>query len=168
MRARSIHLVMLFALIAFPAPSFGQKAPDRQQAEVTRFVHDYMAAIDSGDVRSQMEMVSRDPQVTSTVMGESWRGWDAIRAQSEAYVPVSKRIRNVIDRVDVISLGPAAAIAVAPFRSQRRDSSDRMVPEFQQSLTLVLRRTSAGWKMIHEHVSVKIPPPAVKKEAEAR
>jgi ketosteroid isomerase-like protein len=110
-----------------------------------------------GDVRSQMELVSRDPQVTSTVMGETWRGWDAIRAQSEAYVTISKRIRNVITGVEVIGLGPTAAIAVVPFRSERRDTADHAVPEFQQSLALVLRPTPAGWRMVHEHVGVKIP-----------
>ena len=155
---------IVVALILTPICALGFLSANRQSKiefdylGAERLAREYMKVIDDGDLRSQMELVSRDPNVSSTIMGETWHGWDAIKTRSEIYVPYSKKIRNVLGKIDVIALGSSAAVVVVPFRSERRQASDQSIPEFEQSLTLVLKQTPQGWRMIHEHVSAKISP----------
>lgn len=133
-------------------------------AEIERAVRTYMEAIDAGDLDRQMRFWSEDTAATSVIMGEVWRGRANIRARSAEYVPVSKMMRNELGAVAVIPLGVDAAISVVPYRSVRRNREDEKLRpyELDSMLTLIWRKTPEGWRILHEHVSVKVPPPSVK------
>ena len=151
---RAIAMVVAPVLAA---GACGRAAPGRD--EVRQFVREYMTAVDAGDVAAQLALVSRDSAVTSVVMGAVWRGWDAIHAQAEQYVPVAQRIRSELGGIEVAPLGPRAALAVIPMRSVRREATDTLVPEMTGVLSLVVQREPGGWRMIHEHFSAQVPAP---------
>lgn len=138
--------------------------PGGMATEITQAVRDYMEAIDAGDLDRQMGFWSQDPNVTSVIMGEIWKGYDNIRACSADYVPVSKLMRNELGGVTVVPLGTDAGIAVSPYRPIRRKPEDeRLRPyEIDSMLTLIWKRMPQGWRIIHEHVSAKVPPPTGK------
>ncbi|MEW6366549.1 MAG: AtzH-like domain-containing protein [Acidobacteriota bacterium] len=131
--------------------------------EISQAVRDYIEFIDAGDLDRQMSFWSTDPEATSVIMGEIWTGVANIRVRSAEYVPVSKVMRNELGEIRVVALGADTALAVVPYRSVRRNPADERLKPFEldSMLTLVWKRTPEGWRIIHEHVSVKVPPPAV-------
>ena len=131
-------------------------------AQIEGAVRSYMEAIDAGDLDRQMRSWSEDTAATSVIMGEIWRGRANIRARSAEYVPVSKRMRNELGAVTVVPLGADAAISVVPYRSVRRDPADEKLRpyELDSMLTLIWRKTRGDWRILHEHASVKVPPPS--------
>ncbi len=152
----------LFLPLVPSAPAAGQEAG--VAADVRAAVVQYMEAIDAGDLDRQMRFWSHDATATSAIMGELWTGHGSIRAHSAEYVPVSKVMRNELGQVSVVSLGDDTALAVAPYRPVRRNAADEKLKPFELDslLTLVFRRTSGRWAIVHEHVSVKVPPPVAK------
>jgi ketosteroid isomerase-like protein len=154
-------LVVLVGALAVLTPWAGAQTPDPGAAALGESVRAYMAAIDAGDLDGQMAFWSDDPAVTSAIMGEVWAGRTGIRGRSAEYVPVSKLVRNELGATSVLPLGPDAAVSVTPYRPIRRDPGDaRLAPfELDSMLTLVWRRLPAGWRIVHEHVSVKVTPP---------
>ncbi len=153
-------LIVSFALVG-PSGSRASSPVASPDAEVARAVVAYMEAIDAGDLERQMSFWSEDSAATSVIMGEVWRGRASIRARSAEYVPVSKRVRDELGPVSVLALGEGSALSVVPYRPVRRDpADDKLAPwELDSMLTLVWTRTPAGWRIVHEHVSVKVPPP---------
>ena len=150
-------LVSLSCAVLLGTSACGRRTFD--PAEVRRFAVDYLAAVDRGEVDRQMTMVARDSSVTSVVMGYVWTGWDSIRAQSERFAPYSGKLRIAVDDVRVVPLGSDAAIAVVRFTQITEQPIPGLPPHLENALTLVLRRGPGGWRMMHEHVSVKLPPP---------
>jgi hypothetical protein len=74
---------------------------------------------------------------------------------------VSKVLRNELAEIRVVSPAKDVALAAMPYRSVRRNPNDERLKayELEPMLTLVWKRTREGWRILHEHVSVKIPPP---------
>lgn len=132
--------------------------------EVRDFETRYLKTVDEGDVRSQLALVSHDPRVYSILDGEIWLGWDAVKAQAEAYVPFSKLVRNVVDKTEVIPLQRDAALVIMQIHSEKKTIAPdkRFVLEFPDHatgvLTHVLVRSHDGWLMLHEHWSTTLTP----------
>lgn len=136
--------------------SFAQSSLDI--AEVQRFELAYLQKVDDGNVKGQLEMVSRDAAVSSIINGEIWRGWDSIMLQAEAFAPMAKKVRTIVDTLNVIPLGNDIAIVVMEVHSMKRDPADNSIPDMRGVMTHVLKKTSEGWRMLHEHFSTKLTP----------
>ncbi len=153
-------LIATFAFLPWYASEASAKpAAAAQAAEVRAAVRAYMDAIDAGDLDAQMRFWSGDSSVTSVIMGEVWTGGASIRARSAEYVPVSKVMRNDLGPITVRPLGGGTMLTVTPYRPARRDpANEKLEPyELDSMLTLIWSRTPEGWRIVHEHVSVKVP-----------
>jgi ketosteroid isomerase-like protein len=156
---RVVIAATILALVGSLPAQAGEK--ENVATSVGEAARQYMAAIDAGDLDGQMASWAEDPTATSLIMGEIWTGKANIRARSAEYVPVSKVLRNELGEIRVVPLAKDVALAVVPYRSVRRDPQDERLKayELESMLTLVWKRTREGWRILHEHVSVKIPPP---------
>lgn len=160
-----MRVVLAAMVLAVVGPMFAQASGKGNVATaISGAVRHYMEAIDAGNLDGQMAFWTEDPSATSVIMGEIARGQANIRARSAQYVPVSKVLRNELGKIEVVSLATDVALAVVPYRPVRRDAKDeRLKPyELESMLTLVWKQTGEGWRITHEHVSVKVPPPPIK------
>jgi ketosteroid isomerase-like protein len=152
------------AMVGFLAAGWLDAAPpvssqdQRRIDEVRAFEARYLRTVDDGDVKAQLELVSRAPAVSSILDGRVWHGWDAIRSQAEAYVPISKQVHNAVDQMEVIPLAEDLALVVMQVHSTKVNPSDTSFPEMVGVLTHVLRREPDGWRMLHEHFSTRSTP----------
>ncbi len=149
-------LLAAVSAVGLNATVVAQPPPDPE--EVQRFEQSYLQALEDGNVNAQLALVSRSGSTYSILDGEVWHGWEAVKAQAEAYVPVSKLVRNAVDKLEVVPLGPDAAIVVVQLHSVKRNPSDTSFPDMTGVLTHVLQRTPEGWRMRHEHFSTKLTP----------
>lgn len=126
------------------------------QAEVQEFVRQYMAATNAADAQKLMALVDRDPTVSSVGYGRIYRGWDAIRAATDENIAATARLSLGIGTIDVTPLGPDTALAVS---SMTLSGVYRIGPtsmrETPGALTIVVKRTPEGLRLIHEHYSLR-------------
>lgn len=155
----SVALVTLVAPSALHASGVSGHGLD--PASVERLAREHLRVIDEGDGKSRMDLVNRDPAVNSAVRGETWHGWDAIKAQSESSVPTSKVMRSVVTKIEVVPIGANVVHALTDFRSERRQVDDTKAARFVSAMTLVVLHMPQCPSVIHEHVNVRIPTEAI-------
>ena len=120
--------------------------PALTEAEVAEFVRQYVAATNEADPLKLMSMVGREPAVTSVGLGKIARGWEAIKAATEAATGSDNRFKVTVEAVEVTLLGPDAALAVAPI----------ILNNGRGAATIVVKRTAEGaLKLVHEHYSLR-------------
>lgn len=127
--------------------------PPLTVAEVQDFVRQYVAAANAGDASKLMELISREPSVSSVGYGKIERGWDAIRASTDANVAEATRVRITLGTVEVTGLGTDFALAVAPMYITPLQS--RRAVDVPGGLTILVKRTPEGLRLIHQHYSVR-------------
>ncbi len=139
----------------------GEKKSANATEDVGRLACAYMADIDAGELDKQMTYWSDDPAATSVIMGEIWTGKPNIRKRSAEYLPFAKIMRNQLGQIKSLLLGTEYILTIIPYRSMRRNPADEKLKpyELDSMLTLIWQKTPKGWHIIHEHVSVKVPPP---------
>ena len=140
-----------------------QQQPDPAQTvtEVQAFVRSLADAVGKGDAGRTMDFYRRDdPTITSASDGALERGWQQISASTDSSMGLEGKFRLSLGSVDVIPLGAGYALAVAPLLitvpTQNGEQKARAV------WSIVARRDSTGWKIIHDHSSFQRPaaPPA--------
>ena len=153
--ASAIGIVVILAL-ALTTSACAPAVPRLGQGEVEEFVRQYVAATNAADAQKLMAMVHRDPTVSSIGYGRIYRGWDAIRAATDENIAAAARIKLVIGTIDVTPLGPDAALAVSPMTlSGVYKIGPTTMTEKPGALTLVVKRTPEGLRLIHEHYSLR-------------
>jgi len=138
----------LFAATAVAA----QQQPD-VRAEVQAFVHQYAEAINRADAAGLMEMYAKVPDVTSADNTDIIHGWDAIR--NDAASLAQSHYRMTLDSVDVVSLGPGYALAVA--QANYSFGTPQGALRVRGVLTLVMQKIGNAWKVLHDHSSSQNP-----------
>jgi ketosteroid isomerase-like protein len=139
--------------------------PAPTQAQVQDFVKEYVAAFNEGDDARLMGLVQHDAAVSSIASGRLYRGWDAISASSGENLLAIARIAVALGPVDVTPLGPDSALAVAPMTvtAERfpQDGGGKLIStDYPGALTMIVKRTPEGLRLIHEHHSVQLQGPA--------
>jgi uncharacterized protein (TIGR02246 family) len=82
-------------------------------------------------------------------------GWPAIQAMLQDRLAKAKDIHIRLDQVNVTSLAPTVASAIA---TMRREISDGVTTVTETgALTLVLEKTGDGWRIVAEHYSYRRP-----------
>ena len=120
--------------------------PALTEAEVADFVRQYVAATNEADASKLLGMVGREPAVTSVGLGKISRGWEAIRAATEAATGSGNRFKVTVEAVEVTLLAPDTALAVAPI----------VLNNGRGAATFVVKRTAEGaLRLIHEHCSLR-------------
>lgn len=133
-----------------------QPSPAQTITEVQALVRSIADAVGKGDAGRTMDFYRRDdPTITSASDGTLERGWQQISASTDSSMGLEGKFRLSLGSVDVTPLGSGYALAVAPILitvpTQNGDQKLRAV------WSIVARRDSTGWKVIHDHSSFQKP-----------
>ena len=141
-----MRLALVLLCLTFSSPASPQTVEDQIRAAVRRYVE----AISGGDPNAVAALYLDTAAATSFGDGEMYRGWHAIAdILRQAYAQDSS-IQMSVDSVDVLRLGPDAAVATMRCRWVLGG------PPGQAStgaMTLVYLRTPDGWRVAHDHTS---------------
>jgi ketosteroid isomerase-like protein len=161
MTARSLLLALALLLAACtPTPP-----PALSQTEVQDFVKAYVAAFNDGDDAKLMGLIQHDAAVSSIASGRLYRGFDSIKTSSSENLSALARVSVSLGAVDVMPIGGDSAVAVAPMtvtaESFPQDAGGKLIStEYPGALTMIVKRTPEGLRLIHEHHSVRALAPA--------
>ncbi|HEX9248830.1 MAG TPA: nuclear transport factor 2 family protein [Gemmatimonadaceae bacterium] len=155
LRPMSVALAQLIVL-GCAKQSAQQDSPAQTVTEVQALVRSIADAVGRGDAGRTMDFYRRDdPTITSANDGTLERGWQEIRASTDSGMGLEGKFRLSLGSVDVTPLGPGYALAVAPVLITVP------TPNGDQKLhivwSIVARRDSTGWKIIHDHSSYQKP-----------
>ena len=160
MAARST-LVAFALLLSACAPT---PPPALPQAEVQEFVKAYVAAFNAGDDSRLMGLILHDAAVSSIASGRLYRGFDAIKTSSDENISALARVSVSLGAVDVTPLAADSALAVAPMVTAEGfppDGGPKLTStDYPGALTIIVKRTPEGLRLIHEHHSVRAMAPA--------
>ncbi|HVO84134.1 MAG TPA: SgcJ/EcaC family oxidoreductase [Syntrophobacteria bacterium] len=147
------RLVCLFAalscLLAIPALA---QTPDTVTNEVQKFVRTFVEASNKADAKAVMEMYSKKPSVISIDDGKITRGWEAIRSDTNEIVGHEGRYKISLGNIEVTPLGPAHALAVAPY-TMALVTEDGTTFQIRGAITVILEKAAGKWQIIHDHTS---------------
>ncbi len=146
---RALALTALLVLLT--APASRAQAPAALRTEIQSFVHAYADAANKGDITAYTEMYSRQAGVTSIDDGTILRGWDAIRTEADSMLGHEGSYKIDVGSIDITPLGVGFVLAVAPMTTTIQ--TDKGAVQIRGALTLVLHKTTEGWKIIHDHTS---------------
>ena len=135
------------------APALGAQVRTAMRADVQNVVRAYVEAHNRADATALMDIVKRTPEATSVSDGEITRGWEAIRTAIDELTGKEGTFKVAIGTMDVTPLGAAFALVVAPTTIAVVTAEG--TTEVRGAVTLVLEKTTAGWKVINEHYSTK-------------
>lgn len=141
--------ILILAAVAIAATPAG---PNSARAEVEATVKAYVDAQNRGDVYDMMAMVSRRDDVVSISDGEIQRGWQTIRNTNDQIMGKEGTHAMAIGNIDVLVLGPRAAVAVAPFTFTVASTQGSVrVPG---ATSFVFEKMGDRWYVVHEHTSI--------------
>ena|SRR5947209_7903532 len=150
-RSASLAIVLALSVGAIAAAD----SPPSPRAEVEQLVRAYVEANNATDPAAVMDLMSRSPDVSSVTMGAVAHGLDAIRRETGTLAGMQGSHRMLLGSLEVIPLGTGYALVVAQvtfeFAAQGLNS------DLHGALTLVVEKSSAKWKVLHEHVSLQFP-----------
>ena len=127
-----------------PAP-----APDGPTAGIAAMLEESAVAWNRGDLDGFMASYLADTATVFVTADSAHRGFAWIRARyAPRFAPEAARDSLRFERIAARALGPEHAVATAHYVLMRGDSVTATGP-----FTIVLRRTPAGWKIIHDHTS---------------
>jgi ketosteroid isomerase-like protein len=105
------------------------------------------------DVNAMLAMYEQGPGTVSIGNGQIERGIEAIRKNVDANLVSSLgRFKFDLGSIEVVPLGYGYALAVTPFVMTENPSA-AFSRQIKGVSTLVWKKTSEGWKVIHEHES---------------
>ncbi|XZE53638.1 YybH family protein [Planctomycetaceae bacterium SH139] len=108
------------------------------------------AAWNRGDIDQFMKDYWESDALSFTSGGEVTRGYEATRQRYHARYPTAERMgRTTFSELEVTMLGGDAAFVLGTWQLERAD--ERLGGKF----TLILRRYSGEWKIVHDHTSLK-------------
>jgi len=135
----------LLACARVPAPA-AAPAPDAVTAEIRAVFDSTAAGWNRGDLDTYLWAYAE----STTVMGRGGveHGVEAVRRQMLAYFWKTGRPQQVLryEHLDVRLLGPESALATGQYIL-----SGGGLPDRTGWFTTVWARTTAGWRMIHDH-----------------
>jgi micrococcal nuclease len=155
----SLVLAVVLLSAAACAPPVAAQSPTHQaiRDEVARFV----AAVNRGDATELAALYTSDPTVSTFGDGQIHRGRRAVVEVLRSAVPPDVRVWMRVDSLEVVELGPGAALATLRYRW----GSDAW-PAQAGAMTIVYVRTAAGWRVVHDHTSTLPDAPAAPPDGE--
>ena len=139
-----LRIVILFLL--YPALLFGQNRKD----EILSVLDKQTDAWNHGDIEGYMQGYWKSESLLFTSGGNIQRGWQATFAKyKKSYDTKSKMGVLSFSQREVALLSPDAAWVFGHWELHRKKDHPAGV------FTLILRKFSDGWKIIHDHTSVE-------------
>ena len=118
-------------------------------------IEQWRQAFETRSLDTLAQRYTHEPSLVVVLDGNLWQGWPTVEPMLRARLARASDIKVRLRELDVVSLGPDAASAVALMT--REATSDATTITENGVVTLVLRRTSAGWVIVAEHYSYKRP-----------
>jgi ketosteroid isomerase-like protein len=130
----------------------GAVDPAELQAAADSLLTASAEAWNAGDLDGFLYWYQRGPETTYIGSSGLIHGWDAIRERYlPAFEPGASRDSLRFEDLETRPLAPDLGLAVARYVLFQGDSTTA-----NGSFTLVLRRTPAGWRIIHDHSSASV------------
>ena len=105
------------------------------------------------DVNAMLAMYEQGPATVSIGNGQIERGIESIRKNADTnLVGALGKFKFDLGSIEVTSMGSGYALAVTPFVMTENPSAV-FTRQIKGVSTLVWKKTSNGWKVIHEHES---------------
>jgi ketosteroid isomerase-like protein len=138
----------LFTILILVLAAGAVSAATDPAAEIRAVMAAQAASWNHGDIDGFMDGYAR-ARTTEFVAGDRLtRGWQTVRDRyKKKYDSREKMGQLAFSDIRVTPLGPDAALVLG--RWQLRCKSDKPRGIF----TLLFRRTSAGWRIVHDHTS---------------
>jgi len=145
MRSSAALLLALFA-----AAPLAPVAEADDAAAVQALLAAQVAAWNRGDLEGFMAGYWRSPELVFCSGANVTKGWDATLERYRKRYQAEGREMGVLrfEALEVQLLGKAAAFARGEYHLKLRDGQ-----EPHGRFTLVLRRTSGDWRIVHDHTS---------------
>jgi uncharacterized protein (TIGR02246 family) len=138
-----------------PAAPAESAAPVDPVDEVTQAIDRWRQAYEARSMDQLAGCYLREPGLVVVQDGIRHRGWDAIEPGLRDRLARAGAIRIGIKDLQVAPLGSDAATAVATMTRELTEGATTVTEN--GVITLVVRRTDAGWVIVSEHYSYKRP-----------
>ncbi|MFN2540584.1 MAG: nuclear transport factor 2 family protein [Chthoniobacterales bacterium] len=121
--------------------------------EIRGVIHAQQDAWNRGDIDAFMKGYARARSTTFVSEDTVTRGWETVRERyHRKYSNRAKMGTLTFSELQITPLSPESAVALGTWRLKREHDQPH------GRFTLIFRRTSAGWRIIHDHTSAAAPP----------
>lgn len=136
----------LFLAMLWPLLSAAQQQPDVER--IREVIRDQQRDWNRGDLESFMKGYEKGQRLVFTSGGKIRRGWnEALARYRESYPGREAMGQLEFSDLEITLLGKSAAVVLGRWTLKRKQNNPRGV------FTLVLRKGTDGWKIIHDHTS---------------
>ena len=153
-----LPLAVLLLLICNGCAHLSSKPAVGAEQQVRAALDSQVRAWNAGDLRGFMEGYARSDQTRFQSGGDVSLGWQTVfdRYQKRYGDRASMGVLK-FNEVKVTTLAPDAALAFGRWRLERAQDAPSGL------FTVLFRRTSSGWRIVHDHTSaVESTPPSGK------
>lgn len=142
-----VRASVLLATLIISSSAEATKSAGADQ-EIRAVMKAQVAAWNRGDIDGFMEGYARS-DATEFVAGDRLtRGWQTVRDRyRKKYDSREKMGRLTFSDIKITQLGPDAALVLGRWKLARKSDQPHGI------FTLLFRRTSAGWRIVHDHTS---------------
>jgi ketosteroid isomerase-like protein len=150
-----MHKLLLISAVflAFARPTFGQIAEQRpsDHEAIQKVLDQQVEAWNRGDLEGYMAVYWKSPHLTFYSGGTITRGWDGTLARyRERYQSAGREMGKLgFSEVRIEMLSDRAAFVRGRWQLTTADTLSKGL------FTLMMRRLSQGWKIIHDHTSAE-------------
>ena len=151
-RRRSLATVAALALVVVAsscaqAPE-GERQNEESAAAIRAVLDAQAAAWNRGDVEGYMDGYER-ADTTTFISGDTvTRGWQTVLDRyKKSYDTREKMSALALSELDIKPLNPFYAVPTGRWQLTHAQDAPR------SQFTLIFRRTSAGWRIVHDHTS---------------
>jgi uncharacterized protein (TIGR02246 family) len=141
--------IILLAVPFMALPSKSQKPPDTEQA-IRNVLETQQSAWNRGDIPKFLEGYWNSPDLTFAGSDGVVRGYDGLLARYQKSYPTQEAMGQLdFTGLEITLLGPDAAVVIGHWHLKRS------IGDAGGVFTLVFRRFSTGWRIIHDHTSAQ-------------
>jgi ketosteroid isomerase-like protein len=124
------------------------KQDEKVSAAVRAVLEAQVAAWNRGDIEGFMDGYARSQETVFVSGDKVTHGWQTVLENyKKGYNTREKMGQLAFSELEITPLGKTSAVALGRWQLTRAQDSPH------GRFTLILRRTSAGWRIVHDHTS---------------
>jgi len=156
-----MHRIATLAVVALagcPAPASRSSLPPTGGAVIAGVkgtIEQWRQAYELRSIDALGKLYAHEPTLTITQEGIAMFGWSSIEVTLRDKLAHATQIRIRIKDVQVTSLAPGAAFAIATMTRERSEGAATTLEN--GALTLILRNDGEHWLIVAEHYSYNRP-----------
>jgi len=130
-----------------PTIESGQMQVEQVKAAVRRVLEEQVAAWNRADIEAFMQGYHKSPEITFASGANVIRGWETVLERYRRTYSKDNMGQLTFSELEITVLGSDAALVLGRWRLARAQDSPNGL------FTLLFRKTSEGWKIVHDHTS---------------